>query len=206
MTPRRQYSKAFLSLGGFPERGTGQPHAVAVAGLTFSLSGANLPLLSQRFFISSQAGLRQDATTTKELPSFRGRGQAPSPFHRFRRSFCLGLMDWRYRCRADPCGGRSRTLTGQCRYPLCPGDTTNHSDGLRVVTKYRRQRRGLISPGFHWLRSLAPHPSRNVTPPGLSSPGPFVAVCYLPTLAAYPDQCQVRVKISERAWTRSGRI
>ena len=89
---------------------------------------------------------------------------------------------------------------------MCPGDSTSHSDGLYVVTKHRRQRRGLISQGFRRLGSLAPHPSRNVTPPGLSSPGPSVVVRYLPTLAAYPGSCRVRVKISGRAWTRPGRI
>jgi hypothetical protein len=108
--------------------------------------------------------------------------------------------------RPKPGCGRSRTLTGQCRWPLCPGDSTNHSDGLPFVTKYRRQRGGLIPQGFRGLRSLAHHPSRNVTPPRLSSPGPFVVVRYLATLAAYPGKCQVRVKISGRAWTRSGRI
>ena len=38
MTPRVKRWKAFLSCGGFPERGTGRPVAVAVAELTFSMS------------------------------------------------------------------------------------------------------------------------------------------------------------------------
>src|SRR5271165_3254689 len=93
MTPRRQYSKAFLNLGGFPERGTGRPHAVAVAGLTSSLSGTGCHYFHNGSSFGPDLAV---LTTGEELPSFHGRGQAPSPFHRFRRSFCLGLMEGRY--------------------------------------------------------------------------------------------------------------
>jgi len=41
------------------------------------------------------------ATTPEELPSFHERGQAPSSFHRLRRSFRLRLIDLRYRQAAE---------------------------------------------------------------------------------------------------------
>src|SRR5271166_1970193 len=99
MTRRRQLSKVFLSLGGFPERGTGRPDAVAVAGLASSLSGA----ICHYFHYGSS--FRRDLavlTTPEKLPSFHERGQAPSSFHRVRRSFRLGLIDWRYRGQVEP--------------------------------------------------------------------------------------------------------
>src|ERR1019366_5765873 len=98
MTCRRQHSKSFLSLGGFPERGTGRPDAVAVAGLTSSLSGAIC-----HYFHNGSSFHRGIAalTTPEKLPSFHERGQAPSSFHRVRRSFCLGLIHWRYRRKAE---------------------------------------------------------------------------------------------------------
>ena len=64
----------------------------------------------------------------------------------------------------------------------------------------------MVSQGFGLQGGVAHHPRRNVTPPELSSPGPFDADCYLSTLAAYPDRSRVRVKISRRARTRPGRI
>jgi len=140
MTPRDKRSKAFLSHGEFPERGTGRPDAAAVAELAFSLS-----CVSCHYFHNGPSYHREPpkrfATTPEELPSFHERGQAPSSFHRIRRSFRLGLIDWRYRREAEGrrCG-RSRTFTGQCCQPFCPGDPTNHSDGPRVVTKYRHAR------------------------------------------------------------------
>jgi hypothetical protein len=41
MTSRVQRLRAFLSLDGFPERGTGRPDTVAIAGLTPPLSGTS---------------------------------------------------------------------------------------------------------------------------------------------------------------------
>ena len=100
MTPRDKRSKAFLSHGEFPERGTGRPDAAAVAELAFSLS-----CVSCHYFHNGPSYHREPpkrfATTPEELPSFHERGQAPSSFHRFRRSFRLGLIDWRYRHEAD---------------------------------------------------------------------------------------------------------
>ena len=100
MTPRDKRSKAFLSGGGFPERGAGRPDAAAVAGLAFSLSCA-----SRHYFHNGPSchcePLRRVATTPEELPSFHERGQAPSSLHRIRRSFRLGLIDWRYRREAE---------------------------------------------------------------------------------------------------------
>ena len=47
MTSRIPRWERFLSRGGFPERGTGRPDAVAIAELAFSMSGPELPSLSQ---------------------------------------------------------------------------------------------------------------------------------------------------------------
>ena len=100
MTPRIQRLKALLSGGGFPERGTGGPVAVAIAGLTSFLSGSSGHCFPNG--PSFHRGWRKPVPTTpEELPSFHERGQAPSSFHRFRRSFRRGLIDWRYRCKAE---------------------------------------------------------------------------------------------------------
>jgi hypothetical protein len=96
MTPPSKHSKMFLNFGGFPERGTGRPVAVAVAELAYSMS-----CLSCHYFHNGPSyhhePPRRFATTPEELPSFHERGQAPSSLHRIRRSFRLGLIDWRYR-------------------------------------------------------------------------------------------------------------
>jgi len=134
------------------------------------------------------------------------REEAPSTFHRMSRPFRRRLIGWPYRFALLPEGSRlhcrrSRTFTGQCCQPFCSGDATSHSDGPRVVTKCRHVRERIVSQGFIRLRSLAHHPSRNVTPPGLSSPGPSVADCYRSTLARRLNE--LRVKIFVPAWTRT---
>ena len=128
-----------------------------------------LPLLSQRSFLSSRAASAkpptQIATTPEELPSFHERGQAPSSFHRIRRSFRLRLIDWRYHRWPEPHGGRSRTFTGQCCQPFCPGDPTSHSDGSRVVTKYRhvKERIRLLRLRPAWGLGLPSEPNRDTS-------------------------------------------
>ena len=118
-----------------------------------------LPSLSQRSFLSSRAAWAkpppQIATTPEELPSFHERGQAPSSFHRIRRSFRLGLIDWRYhRVAKGRCSGRSRTFTGQCCQPFCPGDPASHPDGPRAVTKYRHAKERIRLLRLHQTREL----------------------------------------------------
>ena len=100
MTPRVKHWKAFLSHSGFPERGTGRPDAAVIAELTFSMSRASCHYFHNGPSFRRESLLRF-ATTGEELPSFHERGQAPSSFHRFRRSFRLGLIDWRYRPAAE---------------------------------------------------------------------------------------------------------
>jgi hypothetical protein len=185
MTSRGQSLKAFLSRGEFPERGTGRPDAVAIAGLTSSLSGAGRHYFHNgssfhRILACAKTGLLRKSCR----PFTREARRLPRSIASAAR-FVLDLWIGVTAAWSKPGCGRSRTLTGQCQWSLCPGDSINHSDGLHVVTKYRRQRGGLVPRGFRRLGSLAHHPSRNMTPPGLSSPGPSVAVCYLPTLAAY---------------------
>ena len=95
MTPHVKHSKVFLNFGEFPERGTGRPVAVAIAELTISLS-----CTSCHYFHNGPSFRRVPtlwvSTTPEELPSLQEGGQAPSSFHRFRRSFRHGLIDWRY--------------------------------------------------------------------------------------------------------------
>jgi hypothetical protein len=123
------------------------------------------------------------------------------------RSFRLGLIDWRYRCVAKTAiSGRSRTFTGQCCRPFCPGDPTNHSDGPRVVTKYQRRGERISPPGLHQVREIGPpsEPKRDASRTIFTWP---LRRRSLPSDAGcVPRQSRVRVKISERAWTRSGRI
>ena len=84
----------FLNVAGFPERGTGRPVAVAFGALTFSMSlgigryfrGVGI---SPRPFYTVLSFNAFGATTPKELPSFHGRGQAPSPLHRISFAFRL---------------------------------------------------------------------------------------------------------------------
>ena len=153
MTPGGELLRVFLSGGGFPERGAGRPGAVAVAQLTSPLS-----LSSCHHFHNGPSfhpGPRKRLLTTpEELPSFHERGQAPSSFHRIRRSFRLRLIDWRYRHRVRPCHGRSRTFTGQCCQPFCPGDPTRHPIGPRVVTKYRHAKERIKLLRLHQVTEL----------------------------------------------------
>ena len=61
--------------------------------------------LSCRYFHNGPSFHREPperiATTPEELPSFHEIGQAPPSIHRIRRSFRLGLIDWRYRREAE---------------------------------------------------------------------------------------------------------
>jgi hypothetical protein len=184
MTPRDKRSKAFLSHGEFPERGTGRPDAAAVAELAFSLS-----CVSCHYFHNGPSYHREPprrfATTPEELPSFHEKGQAPSSFHRIRRSFRHRLIDWRYRREA---GGDTADEVGLSPVSVvshfCPGDPTSHSDGPRVVTKYRHARErikllrlqqvrelGLPSePKRDTSRTIFPWPLRHrLLPPGPGS-------------------------------------
>jgi hypothetical protein len=88
MTLRNRCLKVFLSLGGFPERGASKPDAAPVAGLTFSLSYAICHYFHNGPSYRHEP-LMRFVTTPEELPSFHERGQEPSSFHRFRRSFRL---------------------------------------------------------------------------------------------------------------------
>ncbi len=71
-----------------------------LAELTFSMS-----CLSCHFFHNGPSFRHETptriATTPEELLSFHERGQAPSSLYRIRRSFRLGLIDWRYRREAE---------------------------------------------------------------------------------------------------------
>ena len=186
MTPGGELLRVFLSGGGFPERGAGRPGAVAVAELTSPLS-----LSSCHHFHNGPSfhpGPRERLLTTpEELPSFHERGQAPSSFHRFRRSFRLRLIDWRYHRRAeasaaDEVGLSPVNVVGHFVQVTPPTTLTVPMSYPSIDTEESRS----DSQGFIRLRSLAYQSGRNVTPPRLSSPGPSDAGCYLPTLAAYP--------------------
>lgn len=95
MASHNEPLKVFLSGGGFPERGTGRPGAVAFAELTSSLSGASCHYFPNGPSFHHQSCPRL-VTTPEELLSLHERDQASSSFPRLRRSFRLGLIDWRY--------------------------------------------------------------------------------------------------------------
>ena len=185
MTPHVKRSRMFLSPGGFPERGTGRPVAVAVAGLTFSMSRS-----SCHYFHNGPSFRRETpkriTPTPEELPSFHERGQAPSSLHRVRRSFRLGLIDWRYRCEAEADAADEVGLSPvNVVSHFCSGDTTNHSDGPRVVTKYRHAKERIRLPRLQPARELGlpsepkRDPSRTIFPWPLRhrssppDPGPY---------------------------------
>ena len=101
--------------------------------------------------------------------------------------------------------GRSRTFTGQCCQPFCPGDPSNHSDGSRVVTKYRhaKERIRLLRLQPAWERGLPSEPKHDTPRTIFTWP---LRHRSLPSDAGCIPSFEVRVKISERAWTRTGRI
>ncbi len=206
MTARLGRWRAFLSAGGFPERGTGRTWCGRSRHANFPLVRGALAITFTTVlpFIATRRG--GHATTPEELPSFHERSQAPSSFHRFRRSFRRGLIDWRYRWQRGCRSGRSRTFTGQCCRPFCPGDSTSHPDGPRAVTKSRRVE-GRISPsGLHLAWEFGPpsEPKRDASRTIFT--WPLRRRSLPPDAGCVPRQGRVRVKISERAWTRSGRI
>ncbi len=106
---------------------------------------------------------------------------------------------------ARPCRGRSRTFTGQCCQPFCPGDAASHVDGPWIVTKYRSPEGRIGASGLRPARELGP-PSAAETRHlpdylPLTPPSPVVTFRRWFILSF-----EVRGKISERAWTRTGRI
>lgn len=70
------------------------------------------------------------------------------------------VSSWTYRSALPPAGfqrsGRSRTFTGQCGQPFCPGDATSHVDGSPAVTKYPPVKEWIMFPGFQQARELDP--------------------------------------------------
>ena len=117
------------------------------------------------------------------------RARMPVSLHRIRRSFCHGLMDWRY---LD--GRRPKPRTALDDVGLSSVNVVNHyvqaipPHTLMVQLPYPSvdsRESWINSQGFSRLRSLAHHPGRNATPPEPSSPGPFIAPGCPATLAAY---------------------
>ena len=74
-----------------------------------------------------------------------------------------------------------------------------------LVTVYPEKGDVFTSRRFTNVRRLAHHGGRNVAPPGVSLPGPFVTARYRTVLASYTAM-QVRAAISARGRTRTGRI
>lgn len=144
------------------------------------------------------------AATPGELPSLRWSGPGGTlPHRRIHSPFRLSLIGSRYPFGRVGREGRRGTFTGQCCQPLCAGDATKHLNGPGAVTESRHL--GIPFQGFSKFRNLASRSGRNVTPPALSSLGPFDAARCQATLATYPP-VGVRVRISKQARTRSGRI
>jgi hypothetical protein len=70
--------------------------------------------------------------------------------------------------------GTTWDLVGQCIAPFSPGDVTKHPHGPSLVNRLSRDERDRSPRRFTRIRRLAPHGGRNVAPPGVSLPGPFV--------------------------------
>ena len=102
--------------------------------------------------------------------------------------------------------GRSGIFTGQCEQPFCPGDPTKHSDGPRLVPKFRGRRRRIGPSGLHQVTELGPPSEPNRDTSRTIFTWPLRRRSLLPDAGCVPRQSRVRVKISERAWTRPGRI
>ncbi len=164
-----------------------------------------LPILSQRSFLSPRV-----VSTTHD---YSGRAailsrERPGAFLVPSRPPLISSST--YRLALPPRGqghrhGRSRTFTGQCCQPFCLGDSTNHSDGPRVVTKYRHAGERIRLLRLQQVRELGPppEPKRETAQTIFTWP---LRHRSLPSDAGCIPSFEVRVKISERAWTRPGRI
>ena len=121
------------------------------------------------------------------------------------------VSSWTYRlalplgspnCSADEVGLSPVSVVSH----FCPGDPTNHSDGPHLVTKFRGEE-GRISPsGLHPIRETGPPSEPNRDTPRSIFTWPLRRRSLPSDAGCIPRQSRVRVKISERAWTRPGRI
>jgi hypothetical protein len=186
----------FLSTAALPDRGSGGPGRARRYRLT--------ALMVRRLRPPSQTEVPFARWLLRNRCHPRsGRRWGRPPYRRvarpFRVAYRSGLPWWNQ--------GRRGTFTGQCGQPLCPGETTTHPDGPQRPTVACAAERSSWTPRcFSRLGSLALRRGRNVAPPELSLPGPFVAAHCWPTLAAYPSVRRVRARISARARPRTGRI
>ena len=201
-----------LNHGGFPERGTGRPVAAAIARLTFSMS-----CVSCHYFQRACKKLAFN-TVLSFIAIRRGGsqllGKSCRPFAREARRLPRSIASAAHfvldlwigvTAAAEALGGRSRTFTGQCCQPFCPGDPTSHSDGPRVVTKYRHAKERIRLLRLHpaWELGLPSEPKRDTSRTIFTWP---LRRRSLPPDAGCVPSFEVRVKISVRAWTRTGRI
>ena len=145
------FEDGFLSSAGFPKEGRADLVAVAIAGITFSMS-----CLSRRYFHERACcKFVTPSFFTSVLPFVAGRNRACRlryetysgraailsretarrlplvPSHRAFGRFVCRLIARPYRFALLPEGSRlhcrrSRTFTGQCCQPFCSGDATCH--------------------------------------------------------------------------------
>jgi hypothetical protein len=183
--------------------------------LTFSMSCVGchffhtvLPLIGRAFAKRFRQKVSARSTTPEELPSSstRGTGAFSVTLHRPLLSsltYRLVLLPSRDRL----LGRQSRIFAGQCCQPFCFGDDTSHSDGPQIVTKYRSAKESIKLSGLQqaWEPGPPSEPKRAASETVFTWP---LRRRLLPSDAGcLPRRCrQVRVKISKRAWTRSGKI
>ena len=146
IAPQRVQSVPLVRLSGFPERAFA--HRDLLRPSILELTRRSLLRRSGKTVGDAHAVVRAQVRSASRTAEWRG----PCPtWAAIRTCVRTAITVWSLYS-ACPMQGweakllRSRTLTGQCCWPLCPGDSTNHSDGLLVVTKYRRQRED-YSPG-----------------------------------------------------------
>ena len=106
----------------------------------------------------------------------------------------------------EPECGRSGTFTGQCCQPFCPGDPASHVDGPPSEPSYRSLRRMIDPPGLQAARDPGPPspPKRDAS--RTVSTWPLRHRSLPRDAGCIPRRGRVRVKISERVWSRPGRI
>jgi hypothetical protein len=191
----------FLSWGGVPERGAGGPVRGRSHRLAVSVSSAighhfhnGPPFPGGRTPRVLRRSCRPFTREARRLP------RSIASAARFVIDLWIGVTAG---CPWVACG-RSRTLTGQCRQPFCPGDPTSHSNGPRPVTKLRCGRRRITPSGLHQARELGPpfEPKRDAS----RTVSTWPLRRRTPDAGCIPRLSRVRVETSGRAWTRPGRI
>ena len=161
--------------------------------------------LSTRSFLSSPLPVASgDYSGRAAIPARERAGLFPVSSH----ELCVSSVTYRSALplTGEPECGRSGTFTGQCCQPFCPGDSASHVDGPPSEPSYRSLRRLIVPPGLQAARDPGPPspPKRDAS--RTVSTWPLRHRSLPRDAGCIPRRGRVRVKISERVWSRPGRI